>query len=434
MRCEMTDVFGCFPGSATCLSIGLQKARVLVLALGITACGGGERQLTGPDGAGPDSFNSLTVHLALEPSDSELADALGWAEGVPHTEVHLLRNGSATWEVATVDAKGELALDGLLPGRYLLYAGRRPTAEEAVSLGQMRAFGGGRTFDLVGDAEIDLLLGSDRASGLVISEVNGATPPPWEVDGSYYDGLYIEIFNNSVTTRFLDGLVIGVAYPYGTYDSDHTPCSVSQTVRSDPSGLFTRWAIAFPGAGGEHPIQPGEARVVAISAINHTPVHPELVDLSGADFEIGGGRNADNPAVPNMLQRGLEPWYASFFLPVNSILFLSDPIDLQSQPIAFRGTDGSGYVRAVAEGLHDVTAFKAIWPDRNLEYPPCIPMVHSSFDRYEGGLFEIGFGVSDPTQSLQRVLLRIDGGRPVLDTNTSAVDFVFAEQTPGRIP
>lgn len=412
-------------------------ACLLVSVVGVTAaCANGPRQVAGPDGPGSTPATSLTVHVSLEASAASLANGLGWAEGVPGSEVHLLRNGTATWIVAEAGPSGAVVFDNLLPGRYSLYAGRRLTGEEADVLGdQLRALGGGKTFDLSAEGEVDVALAPDGPSGLVISELNGATPPPWEVGGSYRDGLYIEVFNNSTTTKFLDGLVLGLAYPYGTYDTDHTPCSVSQTVRSDPSGLFTRWAIAFPGAGGEYPVQPGEAKVVAVSAIDHTPVHAELVDLSHADFEIGGGRNADNPSVPNMLEEGLEPWSAGFFLPVNSILFLSERIEPQMMPIVYRGTDGAGYVRVSADDLLDVAAFRAVWPDRNLEYPPCIPMVHPAFDRYEGGLFEIGLGVSDPTESLQRLVLRQESGRPVLqDTNTSAVDFAFAPQTPGWIP
>lgn len=67
--------------------------------------------------------------------------------------------------------------------------------------------------------------------------------------------------------------------------------------------------------------------------------------------------------------------------------------------------------------------------------PPCIPMVHPVFDRYEG-FFEIGFDAEvQATLSLSRRVLRVEDGRTILqNANTSAVDFALAEKTPGRIP
>lgn len=414
------------------------RSSLTVLCGLVVACGTGERSIAAPGGPGPSQSTTLTVRAQLESSAAGLGSALAWNGVVPGAEVNLLRSGTAEWLAAVTSADGEALFEDLVPGRYRLYAGRRLSQEEASSSGGVvRAFGGGRTFNFTDGGQIVLELGADDgAAGLVISEVNGASPPPWEVGGgSYQDGLYVEVFNNSSTTRFLDGVVIGAAYALVFNDGPLVPCAATQSLRTDPSGLVTRWAIAFPGSGGEYPIQPGEAKVVAVSAIDHSPVHPQLLDLRDADFEIGGSQNADNPAVPNMFDVGLAAWEPGWFLAAISILFLSEPIEVGALPITFRDVNGAGYVQIPANRLVDVTAFRAIWPDRDIERPPCIPALHPSFDRYEGGLFEIGFGVEEPAESLQRVVLRYEDGRPVLqDTNTTAADFAFAPQTPGWIP
>lgn len=70
-------------------------------------------------------------------------------------------------------------------------------------------------------------------------------------------------------------------------------------------GVYARKALAFPGSGGEHPILPGEVKVVATSAIDHTPVHPDLFDLSSADFEIRGPL-ADKVCRSNDVSSGLK--------------------------------------------------------------------------------------------------------------------------------
>ncbi|MGH7541630.1 MAG: hypothetical protein ACRELC_11585 [Gemmatimonadota bacterium] len=57
-----------------------------------------------------------------------------------------------------------------------------------------------------------------------------------------------------------------------------------------------------------------------------------------------------------------------------------------------------------------------------------------TFDRYEDNFTEIGLGLEDPKESLQRFVLRTLGGRSLLqNTNTSAVDFVRGPQTPGWV-
>lgn len=424
-----------FPESRR-LGTRLPSYSVLLMAV-LSACGDGSRQTTGPGSDGGEVPKArLTVTVRVDPLDAAVAGALGWTEAVPGTEVHLLRNGTATWKTATTNASGEAVFEGLLSGIYRVYAGRRLTSAEAQDAGQpIRAFGDGRTFQVSGSSStLTLELLADTPAGLVISEINNDTPPPWEVNGSYYDGMYFEVYNNSEQLIYLDGTVFGGAYPFGFYDTDHTPCSVSQRVRDDSSGLLTRWVVAFPGGGAEYPIMPGEAKVVAMAAVDHTPVHPELLDLSGADFEIGGPRTADNPAVPNMIDLGLEPWVPALLLALPSTLYLAEPVDPHSMAILFRDSNGRGYVRIPQDALVDVAAFTAIWPDLDQQFPPCIPMLHRGFDRYEGGLIEIGLGIEDLRGSFQRKAIRVGTGRTILqNTNTSAVDFLQAPQTPGWI-
>lgn len=413
-------------------------ASLAVLAL--SACSGGERQVAGPSGdPGPGSpFTSLTVTTLVAEQDAELAETLGWTAGVPGAEVHLNRNGTASWTVLATDASGRARFDRLLGGLYRVYAGRRLTAAEAQDAAEpIRAFGDGRTIEVGGGAgsSVELELLADRPRGLVISEIGHWTPPPWEVaGGSYLVGVYFEVYNNSDRSLPLDGLLFGLHYPFGAQD-DHTPCAESQVVRDDSTALYGRWFLQFPGSGSEHPILPGEAKLVAWQAIDHTPIHPELLDLRGADFEVAPEAGADNPAVPNMREVGLAPFVPHWMLAVRFTYFLSTPLDPRALPIAFRDRNGRDYVRVPRAAVLDAATSFALWPDQDRDHPPCIPMVHPVFDRYEGGLFEIGPGVEQGTNSLQRIFLRSGPGGGVLqNTNTSAVDFALAPRTPGWVP
>lgn len=407
------------------------------LLLSLAACSGESRQITGPgdDGGGSSVLAALTVHVSLDPADAELATALGWSEGVPGVEVHVNRNGTATWELKTTDADGTVIFEDLLKSPlYRVYAGQRLSAADAEAVSMpVRAFADGRMLPVTGPTDLELDLLADRPGDLVISEINWASPPPWETNGSYYGGMYFEIYNNSDQVQYLDGLVFGFAF-FLLKDYDHTSCAFSATVRTDGGGLYTGHSLQFPGTGTEYSIQPGEAKLVAHSAIDHTPVHPQLLDLRHADFEVGLPQLADNPAVPDMRHVGLRPWPDQGLLAL-PLYYLSKPFDPRAMPIEFRDSQGRGYVRVLRDQLYDTAAFETLWPDSDLEAPTCIPMVHRNFDRLQGGLYEIGFGVKEPLGSLQRLAARTENGRVVLqNTNTSAFDFALLTQTPGWVP
>lgn len=424
------------------LRLAGRRVLVCVCGTGLVSCSGGDRQVAGPDpgGNGGGGLPHLTLTVRVDPADAELASALGWTAGVPGAEVHLNRSGGpAAFEVRAADASGVVDFGELPPGRYRVFAERQLTPEEAAAAGgPIRALGDGSTFDLGNDANVELRLLADRPGGLVISEVGAVVPLPWETGGGgYRDGMFIEIYNNSDEVVHLDGLVIGVAYN-NYQDYTHTPCTVSRPIRVDSTGLYSYRALRFPGSGAQYPIAPGEAKVVAQSAIDHRPVHPLLLDLRDADFEVGPqeGGNVDNPAVPNMRDIGLYPWTPGIFFPNGEMYFLAESVpDFKDLPIAIRETNGQGQVKIATESVLEAAGFYALWPDQDLRAPPCIPYAADVFERYEGGLYEIGEGVDIVTETLQRVFLRMEAGRRVLrNTNTSAVDFAFAPQSPGSVP
>jgi hypothetical protein len=149
----------------------------------------------------------------------------------------------------------------------------------------------------------------------------------------------------------------------------------------------------------------------------------------------------DNPAVPNLLDVGpvsytyggfVHPGYAS-----PGVTFLARPLDVASLPVVSTNPIlGHSNVGIPREALLDVVAFMTVWPETDLQYPPCVPMLHRDYNRYEGFFSD---SLSDPTwsprHSLQRRLLRVEGGRVVLsNTHTSAADFVWGWITPGALP
>ena len=406
------------------------------------ACSPGDISTVQPGtGEGRIIRTTLTVHASVDSADASLAEALGWQEGVPGVEVEILRNGTREWLTARTDSAGTAVFDNILPGLYRVFGGRTLAEAEAASIDQpIRAFGDGRTLEVFLETDLELVLLADRPGSLILSEIGIGVPPPWEVNNfaARSGGLFFEVYNNTDTTIFLDGKMFGTSWVLGR-ELDWMPCTTSFAWRSDPAGVGARAVLQFPGSGTEHPIPPGEVRTVATVAIDHTPVHPTMLDLSGADFEIGIAGGANNPAVPDMRNAGLEPWRPQNLYGSGRLYFLSEAFDISTLPVQYRGALGLDFRLVPREKLIEVVAIQNIGPDDDVQYPFCGLMIHRDFDRYEGGFFDISTDVDQNVkviQSIERRVLRMasDGRMILMNTNTSAVDFFVGTRTPGRLP
>ncbi|MFQ5705558.1 MAG: hypothetical protein ACE5HT_16255 [Gemmatimonadales bacterium] len=416
----------------------------VVVALAALACEPGPITQVDPNeqasGEGSDvpqvQRGLVTIHASVDPADSALADSLGWQDGVPGVEIHFLRNGTGEWLTTTTDSTGTASFSKVLPGLYRLFGGRTLTEAEAANVGGVvRAFGDGRTVRIGRSGMVELQLLADRPGSLVISEMVGGVPLFQDFQGSTTGMLYFEVYNNSAANMFLDGKIFGVSHD-AVMNLSFSPCSFSQQVRTDPAGVYDRWFLQFPGSGTDYPIGPGEAKLVAVEAIDHRPAHPTMPDLSNADFEIGDGAN--NPGVPDMLSIG--PVLFSPRLAANLWTYiLTEPFDVASLSVVWRGRTGRQYYRVPKELYLDAIALRSIWEPFDSENEPCIPMMARDFDRYEGGFPVLGRGIPDQAlRSYQRKVLRIgpDGRKILMNTNTSAVDFgrIAVPRTPGWIP
>ncbi len=402
----------------------------------LVACEPGPVTQIDPNETNPDipqvNRTTLTVHAAVDSVDRALADSLGWRDGIPGAEINILRNGTAEWITVLTDSSGTASVGKLGAGLYRVYGARTLTDGEAGRVGGVvRAFGDGRTISVGEETTLELSMIADRPRSLVISETGNGGPVPWETGGtSYTKARYFEIYNNSDSMMYLDGMLFGVSGAVWANRTTGTACSESQTPRTDPEGIHAAEVLQFPGSGTEYPIGPGETRTMAVAAIDHTPVHPTLSDESDADFEMGLSGNANNPAVPDMIKPSFpNQFFVGSLLGLRDVYFLSRPLDVASLPVSWRDAfNGRQYVLIPKDKLIDVVALVSIWAPSNAEFPPCIPIVGRGFNRYEGGFQNIGFD-ADPTfrstRSLQRRVLRIsaDGRKILYNTRTTAVDF-----------
>jgi hypothetical protein len=381
---------------------------------------------------------SLTFRIASE--DSAVAQALGWPEGaVPDAEVTLSRTGSSEELTGTTDAEGSITFEKLLEGNYRASAVRILTEEERALLADpdrdVNALGGGGSFDVSAPATEKMIsLAAGRPRSLVISEMSPVAEP--NPAGFYSFGNYLELYNNSDTTVYLDGKLIGNAFA-PSYDYPKWPCAEYERWSNDPEGIWAMFIYQFPGTGRQHPLAPGELAVIATDAIDHREYGDGAVDLSDADFEFIGTGDVDNPAAPNLVSVGQRPCCPGtthgleFRWPD---LFVANPVDLDAVPkeVPTNYPSTSAVWRIPAEAVLDAALFESV--RNSLGYPLCPNPIHDNFDRQTAVIIR-GSAEGSHYSAHRRILYTLPDGRAILQhTRTSARDFVWALRSPGELP
>ena len=398
-------------------------------------CFSGEGRLLEPGGTstqpgGPEK----TGHTLTFVTGSALATALGWNDSTVEGVEVVLQRGHDVYQrdTAVTDKAGTIRFEKMLSGEYKLWARRKLTeAEQDAARGaghDVLALGYGTKGSL--PTEMTIQLWSDQPGSLVISE--SYFPVNWTAGvGTYLFGGFIEFFNNSDTTVYLDGKIIAEAWHWnreGTYS-----CAYFDHVRNDPSGIWAHMFQAFPGTGRDYPLAPGATVTVATDAIDHTQLVEGTLDLTDADFEFVGAADADNPSVPNMVDVGVESslFEHGFFLRLGTPVFLAESVDLSALE---RDKPHPGnpreFVRFPADKILDVAAFRS--GSAVSLYEECSEMVNRKFDYLEGYLH---YG-RDLLKSIHRrvAAVRSDGRMVLQRTKTTAVDFFVAPPSPGEVP
>ncbi|MDP2959548.1 MAG: hypothetical protein Q8N53_24220 [Longimicrobiales bacterium] len=400
------------------------------------ACDPGDVRLLAPEGTTSDEVTR--VHVALDTPYVTLGPTLGWEAGIPGATLRLHRTDEpydeAYWVSFTTDGSGGVAIHDVLAGLYEVEVSRALTAAERSAVGDLTMIVAGGRLARLPTEQLKIATEPNHAGALVFSEVAITAPLPWETGGGNYDdGKYLEIYNNSAETVYLDGMLFGVAY-LSNNDSSFRPCSMSEVALNDPGGIWTQHVLRFPGQGVEFPVEPGGVVLLAKSAVDHRPVHPSLMDLTNADFEWGGQRTADNPSAPNLTDVGPTRLYSP--LPISdSPVFLARPMELDGLPSWIHPYDGHRYIRIPADAVLDAMA--PLYDFTRASYEPlerCLHALNPAFERLPGPA--LWSGSMEASYSLRRRVLGVspDGRRLLQDTNTSMVDFVRAMGTPGWIP
>jgi hypothetical protein len=394
----------------------LPTLAAMLLASLLGACGGAvtdgvepsprDSTTTTPPG-GAVQRASITVRVQIDEADRNLSEAA--ALSLVGISVRLTRTGATEPpQVGTTDAAGTVRFDNLLEGQYTASAeraltlteiSRLPAADREVSL---LAGGGQIALSPPASSSLPVTLAASRRGSLVVSEwylyLENPTPYNW--------GAYVEIYNNGDTTAYLDGMLLAVSSWGFMHTDGWAPCddSFHRAYRHDPQRLWIENAIRFPGWGREYPIAPGESRVYASDAVDHTVAAPggTQEDLSRAHFEhVGVDSDVDNPLAQNVLSvfntgngaggRGFRPTSPGALMLISSRGFETrdsvllppiNPTPTGGIPRQARYHWGIRTSEVVDMMAYDFSpAFKSYLATTTFRYQMCLPFLAPGLDR-----------------------------------------------------
>jgi hypothetical protein len=427
----------------------MMRAICVVMVAATAACGGGGVSDTGT-GPGPtppvDTTKpptvqraSITARVTIDPADVSLASTAGITLSDLSVRLTSSRAGDST-RTAITGGDGTVRFDDLLEGVYTASVERRLTTAELARLSPadreaaVFAAGGQVVLSPPTARSVDVALVAARRGSLVISEVFAYYGPPERGFTNYVYGSYLEVYNNGDTTAFLDGVLFFVTNPNWHRNSTSVACDAApKALRLDNAALFTGTITAFPGAGRDFPIRPGEAKVIAMDAVNHATAAPEFaqLDLSRADFEeFWTEADVNNPFAVDMVRvygstAGVFGRGRGFFLTSQQAVLVSPAARAEIREVTLPDlSPGSTFIQArvPSEYVLDILALDA--PPSVGGDPRCAPWTSATYDRAPAELRN--FLVRQAVR--RRSLGRTADGREILQrTRNSARDFELAE-------
>lgn len=312
-------------------------------------------------------------------------------------------------------------LDSLIPGIYTITISGKAYDNQ----GQLYYLNGGLVNQplIKNNETVEITVSGLKISPLVFKEIYYAGSPP-----NYFRDQFYEIYNNSDSILYLDGIYFAALYPSAATENKPVwPAS------DENKYVYTDRLWKFPGTGNQYPLKPGECCVVSQFAANHqlniyNPNSP--VDCSSSEFEFNmNNKNfPDQPAydmvhvfyngssamgtVPQYLTSVFGGAYVIFKIP-QGVSY--DPVNdksLQTRNLASSSTTLYAkipiqYVLDGVEAGHNETMVKA----------KRMPVVLDAGMTYVGGTYN-SLGVA------RKKIGENEDGTPILqDTNNSTDDF-----------
>lgn len=273
--------------------------------------------------------------------------------------------------------------------------------------------------------DIELVLDKLVLKSLLISKVYYSGTKD-NANKNYIVDSYVEIYNNSDDTVYIDGKYLALA------ESMSPP---AYPAKDNPDYIYARQICKFPGDGNDNPVAPGKSIVIAAkNARDHRTSASTSIDLSGADFEVKEADGMGNPDVKalTILSNSLTIKFFNLMTGGGNAVFIFETDeDILSWPQYYAPGKTSGErfrrvpVSVVLDGVECLKNNTSTGPDINLK-------------RFQA-IVDAGFAFTNATsgythESIERKVNTIEGTRVILkDVNNSTEDFVITlDPTPRK--
>ena len=238
-----------------------------------------------------DSFNELESVKEIEPISVDVALDFNIANVAEMKDLTLkFDNYDEALHYEKVVSGEKISMEGILPGIYTVNV----TGTAIDTEGNEYYLNGSVVNQGIFQegSSLNLTVKGLKISPLVFKEIYFAcsrTP----LNKSYIYEQFYEVYNNSSSMLYLDGIHFANLYP----DKSSTKLPLWPEEDGDDY-IYALRVWKFPGSGKDYPLQPGESCVIAQFAVNHqldiyNPASP--VNNSSADFEF----YMDNTNYPN---------------------------------------------------------------------------------------------------------------------------------------
>jgi len=346
--------------------------------------------------------------------------------GIKYAGQEVVFTSSATTYKFTTDASGALVIPNIIPDEYTIttsweisgsaYKNLINDNEMVEDKATVLIKAGVTNYPLFSQKELKLVLDKIIMRSLLISKVYFSGTKD-NSNRNYTVDSFVEIFNNSDETVYLDGKYLALA---------ESVSPAAYLAKDNPDFIYTRQICRFPGTGNTYPLDPGKSIVIAArNARDHRTSASSSVDLSNADFEVkdtDGTGNPDIKALPVISSSTAIKFLNLISGGPNAIFIFETEEDIFSWPELYAPGKTSGErfrrvpVSTVLDGLETLKNNAGTGPDVNLK-------------RFQN-IVDAGFSYINATsgytnESIERKVAGLDGNRLILkDSNNSTQDFV----------
>ncbi|MCK4539211.1 MAG: DUF4876 domain-containing protein [Candidatus Krumholzibacteria bacterium] len=335
-------------------------------------------------------------NLALFAVDTSGVSGSEWT-AIPGATVRISSIDFFFQEEYVTNGEGYIDLSDLPAGTYNISAEKINSEENYMIIGQA-------SLSLLYDpASVDtIFMNYQTSSPITMNEIYYCG---CRASSFYYADQYIELYNSSSETIYLDGYLMC----RGT--------QIADVIDAEAEDYALAYLVfSFPGERGvtqECPIEAGEYIVIASDALDHHRWYDTCVDLSGADWEFFNplGSDYDNPEVPNLSP--VMNLTSDFALNLSHTSVWIATGEEWEFGVHFDGNNMKEYIHIPLETILD-----------GVEYASNTDITRYMTVRIDAGLAGLGM-TKYSARSVQRRF-------PGLDSNNSTFDFIINEiPTPG---